>query len=126
MAEEASEQFKAGGLGAGGGGEGGEVNDGSFVTLVSSDGHEFIVSRKVALTSGTIKSMLNSGEDLFEENKNNEVVFREISSHILERVCIYFYYNQRFANFTGKEIPEFNIPIETALELLMASNFLDT
>lgn len=91
-----------------------------FVTLVSSDGHEFMISQKCALKSGTIKSMLNSGEGIFEEAETNEIVFREISSHILERVCIYFYYKERFANLSG-EIPEFPIPLEIALELLMVS-----
>lgn len=30
-----------------------------FVKLVSSDGHEFIIKREHALTSGTIKAMLS-------------------------------------------------------------------
>jgi transcription elongation factor B subunit 1 len=30
-----------------------------FVKLISSDGHEFIVKREHALTSGTIKAMLS-------------------------------------------------------------------
>ncbi len=30
-----------------------------FVTLVSSDGYEFVVSRKCVIGAGTIKSMLN-------------------------------------------------------------------
>lgn len=48
-----------------------------YVRLVSSDGHEFIVKRDYALTSGTIKSML-SGPGQFAENETNEVTFREI------------------------------------------------
>ena len=35
-----------------------------FVKLISSDGHEFIVKREHALTSGTIKAML-SGPGIF-------------------------------------------------------------
>lgn len=35
-----------------------------YVKLISSDGHEFIVKREHALTSGTIKAMLSGpGED---------------------------------------------------------------
>lgn len=48
-----------------------------YVKLISSDGHEFIVKREHALTSGTIKAML-SGPGQFAENETNEVNFREI------------------------------------------------
>ena len=71
-----------------------------FVKLISSDGHEFIVKREHALTSGTIKAML-SGPGIFgsnncslfflwlktrlfvalgqfAENEANEINFREI------------------------------------------------
>ena len=40
------------------------------------------------------------------------------SSTILEHVCKYLHYKVRFAN-TSQEIPEFPIPRELALELLM-------
>ena len=43
-----------------------------YVKLISSDGHEFIVKRDHALTSGTIKAML-SGPGQFAENETNEV-----------------------------------------------------
>ena len=94
-----------------------------FVKLISSDGHEFIVKREDALTSGTIKAML-SGPGQFSENETNEVNFREIPSHVLQKVCMYFTYKVRFTN-SSTEIPEFPIPPEIALELLMAANFLD-
>ena len=42
-----------------------EGPDAMYVKLVSSDGHEFIVKREHALTSGTIKAML-SGPGEFE------------------------------------------------------------
>ena len=35
------------------------VTDGQYVVLVSSDGHRFYVSRKVAIASNTIKEMLS-------------------------------------------------------------------
>ena len=35
------------------------VTDGQYVVLVSSDGHRFCVSRKVAIASNTIKEMLS-------------------------------------------------------------------
>lgn len=54
-----------------------EGPDAMYVKLISSDGHEFIVKRDHALTSGTIKAML-SGPGQFAENETNEVNFREI------------------------------------------------
>eukprot|EP00729_Bicosta_minor_P000584 gene584-30143_t len=100
------------------------VTEGQFVSLVSSDDFEFIISRKCALESGTIKSML-SGPGQFVENDKNEIAFREVPSNILERVCTYLYYRVRYTN-SSQEIPEFVIPSEIALELLMAANFLDS
>lgn len=39
----------------------------------------------------------------------------------------YFYYKLRYTNYTGPgKIPEFKIDPESALELLMAANYLDT
>lgn len=41
-----------------------EGPDAMYVKLISSDGHEFIVKREHALTSGTIKAMLSGpGEE---------------------------------------------------------------
>uniref|UniRef100_A0A3B3RY02 Elongin-C n=1 Tax=Paramormyrops kingsleyae TaxID=1676925 RepID=A0A3B3RY02_9TELE len=68
-----------------------EGPDAMYVKLISSDGHEFIVKREHALTSGTIKAML-SGPGQFAENETNEVNFREIPSHVLSKVCMYFTY----------------------------------
>lgn len=66
-----------------------------YVKLISSDGHEFFIKRCHALTSGTIKAML-SGPGQFSENETNEVNFREIPSHVLQKVCQYFTYKVRF------------------------------
>ena len=45
-------------------------------------------------------------------------------SHVLQKVCMYFTYKVRYTN-SSTEIPDFPIPPEIALELLMAANFLD-
>eukprot|EP00049_Salpingoeca_infusionum_P023311 m.11398 g.11398 ORF g.11398 m.11398 type:complete len:104 (+) comp5717_c0_seq1:44-355(+) len=94
-----------------------------FVTLVSSDEHEFVVSKACAHASGTIKAML-AGPGEFDESETGEIGFREIKSDILERVCIYLYYKKRFES-ASSEIPEFPISKDMVLELLMAANFLD-
>ncbi|VDO04643.1 unnamed protein product [Rodentolepis nana] len=94
-----------------------------YVKLVSSDDHEFYIKREYALTSGIIKAML-SGPGQFQENEVNVVHFREIPSHVLQKVCNYFAYKVRYSN-SSSEIPEFPIAPEISLELLMAANFLD-
>lgn len=80
-----------------------------YVKLISSDGHEFIVKREHALTSGTIKAML-SGPGQFAENETNEVNFREIpyvqnvltfSQMCIDKLCFFLFsglmYCRRFA-----------------------------
>ncbi|KAF7638829.1 Skp1_POZ domain-containing protein [Meloidogyne graminicola] len=76
-----------------------------------------------ALISHTIRAML-SGPGQYAENETNEVNFREIPSHVLQKVCHYFAYKTRYTN-SASEIPEFHVAPELALELLMAANFLD-
>eukprot|EP00026_Physarum_polycephalum_P014589 Phypoly_transcript_15122.p1 GENE.Phypoly_transcript_15122~~Phypoly_transcript_15122.p1 ORF type:complete len:101 (+),score=12.06 Phypoly_transcript_15122:114-416(+) len=68
----------------------GEEGSAETVKFISADGHEFVVDRKCALVSGTIKSML-SGPG-FAEQQSGEISFREISTPILEKVIQYFYY----------------------------------
>ncbi|KAJ3125368.1 hypothetical protein HK098_000315 [Nowakowskiella sp. JEL0407] len=101
------------------------------VKLISADGFEFIIDRKYAMASGTIKNMLSSPGQ-FTESIQNEIHFRDIKydaatfqpAIVLEKVCKYLYYNVRYMNSTA-EIPEFKIEPELALEMLMASDFLD-
>ncbi|KAJ3414829.1 hypothetical protein HDV05_005986 [Chytridiales sp. JEL 0842] len=93
------------------------------VKLISVDGFEFIIDRKCAMASGTIKNMLSSPGQ-FTESVQNEVTFRDIKAVILEKVCKYLYYKVRHTN-TNQEIPDFPIEADVALELLMAADFLD-
>ena len=84
--------------------------DGDYVTLVSAEGFDFVIERRCANVSGTIRAML--------------VTFPEISTRVLEKVIEYFHYKVRYSH--SSEMPEFKVEPEIALELLMASNFLDT
>ena len=80
-----------------------EGPDAMYVKLISSDGHEFIVKRDHALTSGTIKAML-SGPGQFAENETNEVNFREIPSHVLQKVRDIFFSPNFFKSYFLKAI----------------------
>ena len=70
-----------------------------YIKIISSDNHEFIIKKDVALTSGnfevlelfqklinsgTIKAML-SGPGVFQEQETNEIHFQEIPSHVLSK-----------------------------------------
>nr|XP_055209199.1 elongin-C-like [Gorilla gorilla gorilla] len=100
-----------------------EGPDAMYVKLISFDGHEFIVKREHALTSGTIKATLG-GPGQSAVNETNEVNFREIPSCVLSKVCMYFMYKVRYPN-SSTEVPELPIAPEIALELLMDVSFLD-
>lgn len=92
------------------------------VTLISSDGFQFIVSRDAALISGTLKGMLNV-DSAFQEAETNRIKLHELDSRLLEKVVEYLYYNLKYQNEV--DVPEFDIPTEMALELLVAADFLD-
>jgi transcription elongation factor B subunit 1 len=71
--------------------------------------------------SKTMQAML---EGNFRESEDNVIRFPDIHGPILEKVIQYLYYKERHRRSTGK-IPEFEIEPEIALELLVASNYLD-
>lgn len=93
------------------------------VKLISSDGFEFIISKRCALASGTIKAMVASSGQYVESSKN-EIQFQDISAVILDKVCRYLYYKVKYTN-TSSELPQFPIEPELALDLLMAADYLD-
>lgn len=95
------------------------------VKLISAEGFEYVVDYDAACVSNTIKNMLSS-QGNFIENEHGEIRFPEITTPVLEVVCKYFHYKLRYANTASKNIPEFKVAPEMALELLMAANYLDT
>ncbi|KHJ87457.1 transcription elongation factor B polypeptide 1 family protein, partial [Oesophagostomum dentatum] len=75
---------------------------------------------ELAYVSRTIRAMMEGPIDDHE----NLVHFRSIPSHILQKVCHYFLYKNRYED-SDKTIPDFPIEPQLSLELLMAANFLD-
>ncbi|XP_024399973.1 uncharacterized protein [Physcomitrium patens] len=92
------------------------------VKLVSAEGFEFIIDRKAAVISNTLRNMLSSAGN-FSETELGVVNFPEISTPILEKVCQYFYWFLQCSN--GKKT-DFHIEPEMTLELMMAANYLHT
>jgi len=102
-----------------GGGEGADV---TYVKLISAEGHEFYLDREIAVgASKTIRMML---EGSFREAQDNVIRFPDIPSYIMERVVKYFHYKAQHSNSTSR-LPQFVIEPEVALELLLASKYLD-
>jgi transcription elongation factor B subunit 1 len=85
--------------------------------MLSSSGATVLVP---AWPANAARSDMDGPAGTFTETEHGEVRFPEISTPILERVCQYFYYKLRYQNSTAKNIPEFPVAPELALELLMA------
>ncbi|KAJ9192104.1 hypothetical protein DTO166G4_8941 [Paecilomyces variotii] len=94
-----------------------------YVTLVSSDGFEFVLPRSTACVSGTIRRMLDPASK-FSEAITGRCVLENISGVVLEKVCEYFCYNEK--NKDQANVADMDIPSELCLELLMAADYLDT
>mmetsp|Transcript_7298 Transcript_7298/g.17795 ORF Transcript_7298/g.17795 Transcript_7298/m.17795 type:complete len:107 (-) Transcript_7298:233-553(-) len=93
-----------------------------YVKLVSSEGHEIFLDRSIAIAaSGTIRTTL---EGPFREAQDNVIRLPEIATSILIRVVRYMHYKAKYSN-ARERIPEFTIEPEYALELLIASKYLD-
>eukprot|EP01026_Neomeris_dumetosa_P050567 TRINITY_DN4438_c0_g2_i2.p1 TRINITY_DN4438_c0_g2~~TRINITY_DN4438_c0_g2_i2.p1 ORF type:complete len:113 (-),score=7.25 TRINITY_DN4438_c0_g2_i2:57-350(-) len=88
------------------------------VTLISSDGFRFVIDYKAACVSNTIKGLLSS-EGTFLETEQGEVNLPSIRGVVLERICQYFYYKLKYQNSSAKEIPDFHVEPDMALEHIM-------
>eukprot|EP00884_Botryococcus_braunii_P015666 jgi/Botrbrau1/2783/Bobra.0164s0060.1 len=95
-----------------------------YVTLVSREGYKYVIKSECAAVSNVIRDMLKS--ESYKEAREGVCKLQDIRAPILEKTCQYFYYKLQYNNAPAKSIPEFHIPPELALELLRASNFLDT
>ncbi|KAI0837437.1 POZ domain-containing protein [Hypoxylon sp. FL0890] len=95
--------------------------DSKYITLVSSDGFEFVVLREATFISPAIKSMLDP-KSQFAEARTGRCVFEEIAGTILEKVVEYF--NYWYKNKERDDVPDMDIPVELCLELLMAADYL--
>ncbi|KUL86610.1 hypothetical protein ZTR_03022 [Talaromyces verruculosus] len=93
-----------------------------YVTLISSDGFEFVLPRSTACVSGTIRRMLDPSSK-FSEALTGTCVLENITGVVLEKVCEYFCYNEKMKEQVN--VADMDIPPELCLELLMAADYLD-
>ncbi|ORY56883.1 Skp1 family protein [Pseudomassariella vexata] len=92
-----------------------------YITLISSDGFEFVVMRDAVMISPMIKSMLDP-QSAFKEAVSGRCSFDEINGIVLEKVVEYFHY--WYKNREREDVPDMDIPVELCLELLMAADYL--
>ena len=93
-----------------------------YVKLISSDGRVFYALREEACCSSFIKSILICPAD---EDEINEITLDQVPGHLLELVCKYFDYRQCYKNADESEIPEFEVPIEEVMDLMIVADLID-
>lgn len=90
------------------------------MTLISSDNHRFVVLKEVALVSPVLR---NSEE--FKEGETGKIVL-DIDAEILEVVVDYLHFSHKYKDqVDASTVPDFKIPTQLALELLVKADFLD-
>ncbi|CCD25122.1 elongin C NDAI_0E03050 [Naumovozyma dairenensis CBS 421] len=93
-----------------------------FIKLIGEGDKEYKVSYEAAMVSPVLKTMLQSP---FKENAG-KVDLTKYSGDTLEKVCEYLEYKLRYQNADETEdIPEFDIPTELSVELLMVADYLN-
>ncbi|KAF2668030.1 putative Elongin-C [Microthyrium microscopicum] len=93
-----------------------------WVTLISHDEFTFHILRSSANLSGTIRRMLDPKSG-FKESVTGVCHFENISGTVLEKVCEYLYYKDRYQGMTN--VPDLEIAPEVSLELALAADYLD-
>ncbi|KAI5806714.1 BTB/POZ protein [Peziza echinospora] len=98
-------------------------SDQDYVILISNDGFQFIVRKSAANVSKAIRGMLDKKNN-FAEARENRIVFQNMNGVVLEKVCEYFYYNEKYKD--SRNVPEMELPPELAFSLLEIADYLET
>jgi len=94
------------------------------ITLISSQGVEFIVEYDLLRASGVLSHLFSSNEANFDEQRTRVVRLRQVPTSALRRIIEYCEY-RRAHEHSNKAPPKFEIQGSEAIDLLMAANFLD-
>jgi len=104
-----------------------ESNESDWIRVTSTDGYSFLIKKKVANVSGTMKSMLDAGSNYSEAiTKTCPVMQRGI---IVEKLVEYMAFRAHYEPTALKKedvpIHEFleRLPPEIVLELLLAADY---
>ncbi|KAH3902146.1 elongin C SCDLUD_001959 [Saccharomycodes ludwigii] len=95
-----------------------------LVRLIAKNGDEYKVSKEIACISPVLKASLDNEDNFMEENEY-QVNLMNIESNILNKVVEYLEYKNKYQQEEDDEIPQFDIPVELSLELLLAADYLN-
>ena len=90
-----------------------------FVVLISNDGLEFYLDRKVAALSDTLNSLIRISPI---EKRYRRTTLNDLKGDVLEVVIQYLHYKSRYINtdFENNPPPPFTIDPKLALDVLKA------
>lgn len=98
----------------------------TYTKLVAADGHTFVIATETACISPTLASTLRGGA--FAESSHRRVALAALDAPVLDRVADYLCYNAKHANAAvaadASTVPDFPVPTEMALEVLVAADYL--
>ncbi|SCU95318.1 LANO_0E10000g1_1 [Lachancea nothofagi CBS 11611] len=95
----------------------------SEVLLVSKDDLEIPVSYEAAIISPVLKGMLSGP---FLEEHPIKIELKDIEPQVLAKVVEYLEYCSTYRNVgENDDIPEFDVPTEMSLELLLVADYLN-
>ena len=93
----------------------------AVVSSTTSSKSYFLVN--ISHHSRTINTALTRSSS-YCERQTRRLTCSLFSGVILEKVCEYLYYNEKYKGI--KDVPDMDLPPELCLELLMAADYLDT
>ncbi|CAL1128400.1 unnamed protein product [Cladocopium goreaui] len=93
-----------------------------YLRLISADGHEFFLDRRIAYECDTFKKMVE--KEGFKEGQTNEIQLPTITGKLLEKVIEYLYFKYKYTD-AKVPIPEFPIDDDVVLDLLLVANYLN-
>jgi hypothetical protein len=101
-----------------------ETDAGGLVTLVSSESESFTVPFEQVILSPVIRNILTNEQ--CEESRTKTLHFPMINTQTLRKVVDFFAYkNACLQVHDDREIPDFPIDPQEAVDLLQAADFLD-
>jgi len=96
----------------------------SKITLVSGDGARIELPRTIACQSPVLNMFVD--EKLgWNESRTGEIVLRDVSGKLLERVCKYLSYKHGVERTGTTELIPFEVGEEEAADLLMVADYLE-
>jgi len=94
------------------------------ITLISNDGYKFVVEKRTAMISQTIRNIIFGGGN-YEEQNSKTIRLPHIRSAILEKIIEYWHYRTQYSDHID-QLPKIQIDPKMAIELLNAADLLQT